>query len=197
MARARPLDVIGWRELLTLPDLCPTPMKVKIDTGARTSALHAFALQVIDRDGIPTATFEIHPRQRSKADAIRVEVPIHEMRDVRSSNGHVERRPVIRTRAMIGEIEWPIDITLTSRDQMGFRMLLGRAALRRRFLVNPGRSHVQSLRPGAVAKPAKKTATKKTTTKKTTATKKRAATKPSATKPSATKPAATKNGPTT
>jgi hypothetical protein len=139
-----PLPVIGWREWVGLPALSPDPTKVKIDTGARTSALHAFNLRVVERDGIEWADFEIHPAQRSAAGAVAVSCEIAEFRRVRSSSGQVERRPVIRTSVQIGPELFDIDVTLTSRDEMGFRMLLGRAAIRRRFLVDPGRSYVQS-----------------------------------------------------
>lgn len=138
----RPPAVIGWREWVALPELSPTPVKAKVDTGARTSALHAFGLRYRDVDGVTIASFELHPLQRSSARAVRVELPVIEYRKVRSSNGRVERRPVVRTKAQLGDHSWPIELTLTSRDEMGFRMLLGRAAVRGRFLVNPGRSYV-------------------------------------------------------
>jgi len=141
---AKPKPVVGWRELIELPELCATPIKAKIDTGARTSALHAFNLAVVDRDGVIWADFEIHPVQRSRRAAVAVSYPVAGFRRIRSSSGHRENRPVIRTPIQIGSRCLDIEITLTSRDEMGFRMLLGRAALRRRFLVDPGRSYVQS-----------------------------------------------------
>lgn len=143
-----PLPVVGWREWLLLDDLCPTALKVKIDTGARTSALHAFRLKITEVDGIAHATFVIHPRQRTTRDSVTVTVPVKEFKEIRSSNGKVEKRPVIRTTALLGETRWPIDLTLTSREEMGFRMLLGRAAVSRRFLVNPGSSYVQTPKKG-------------------------------------------------
>lgn len=136
--------MIGWREWVELTDLCAAPVKAKIDTGARTSALHAFGLQVIDDGVTQLARFEIHPRQRSASDAALVTLPVHDFRMVRSSNGRDERRPVIIVPIRLGDISWPIEVTLTARDQMGFRMLLGRAAVRRRFLVDPGRSYLLS-----------------------------------------------------
>jgi hypothetical protein len=117
-------------------------MKAKIDTGAQTSTLHAFDLSVTDRDGTPWVDFEVHPLQRSRARSSRVSFPIHSFKRVRSSTGHSQRRPVIRTPIRIGQHGYDIDITLTSRDEMGFRMLLGRAAIRRRFWVDPGRSYL-------------------------------------------------------
>ncbi|MEQ8719392.1 MAG: RimK/LysX family protein [Acidimicrobiales bacterium] len=145
MARRPPRQrpVVGWREWLVLPELCETPLKAKVDTGARTSALHAFRLEVVPGEAGPVASFEMHPVQRSARGAVRVEWPVQGFRRVRSSNGKVESRPVIRTTASVGGITWPIDVTLTSRDAMGFRMLLGRSALKSRFVVDPGRSFLQ------------------------------------------------------
>lgn len=146
-SRKRPDRVIGWRELLTLPDLTPTPITAKIDTGAQTSALHAHDLHIETIDGVQTAVFEIHPRQRSRRDARLVTLPVHRFRKVRSSSGHTELRPSIITTAVLGEMAWSIEFTLTSRYAMGFRMLVGRSALRRRFLVNPGKSYLLSEPP--------------------------------------------------
>jgi hypothetical protein len=127
-------------------------MKAKIDTGANTSTLHAFDLSVETRDDEQWAEFEIHPMQRSRAGSSTVSCPVHGFKQVRSSTGHSERRPVIRTLIQIGEHEYEIDLTLTSRDEMGFRMLLGRAALRRRFWVDAGRSFLHSAPPHAAQK---------------------------------------------
>lgn len=138
----RPKRPIGWREWIVLPDLCPTPIKVKVDTGAQTSALHAFRLKVSTNGDVPIARFVMHPHQRSTRDSVEASAEVVAYRKVRSSNGRVERRPVITTTAVLGETTMPIEITLTRRDEMGFRMLLGRAAVRKRFLVDPGRSYV-------------------------------------------------------
>jgi hypothetical protein len=140
----QPPTVIGWREWVTLPEMSPIPVKAKIDTGARTSALHAFGLRIIDADEGQVASFELHPVQRSAAAAVRIECPITALKQVRSSNGKVETRPVVRTPVTLGARTWAIDVTLTSRDAMGFRMLLGRSALRRRFVVDPGRSFLMT-----------------------------------------------------
>lgn len=143
-AKRRPRPVIGWREWVRLDELCDVPIKAKIDTGARTSSLHAFNLELeTNTDGTTTASFEIHPIQRAAKPAQSVKAEVIEFRDVRSSTGHTERRPVIKTPVVIGDRRFVIDVTLTSRDAMGFRMLLGRAAVRRRFLVDPGRSYQQ------------------------------------------------------
>lgn len=136
----KPQPLIGWREWVRLPELTATPIKAKIDTGARTSSLHAFDLSVTEKNGKEWAKFEIHPIQRSKRDRTAVRARVRGYKKVRSSTGHTQRRPVIRTTFGIGDVEYEIDVTLTSRDEMGFRMLLGRAAVQRRFLVDPGRS---------------------------------------------------------
>lgn len=146
--------LVGWREWVQLPELSPVSVKAKIDTGARTSALHAFDLNVHERGGQTWAEFEIHPLQRSKAHAALVTVPISGFKKVRSSTGHTETRPVVRTVLRIAKRTYKIDLTLTSRDEMGFRMLLGRAAVRRRFLVDPGRSFLH-LPPTDQTKPRK------------------------------------------
>jgi len=135
-----PPETLGWREWARLPDLGVRVIKAKLDTGARTSALHAFGLVRFVRDGRDMCRFEIHPVQRSDADAVIVETEVLEERWVRNSGGQRELRPVIETMLCIGDRSWPIELTLTRRDQMGFRMLLGRQALKRRALVDPGRS---------------------------------------------------------
>lgn len=145
--RKKPRPVIGWREFVELPELVGYPVKAKIDTGARTSALHAFGLSISEVDGITNASFEIHPDQRSARHSKAVTCEVLSFRRVRSSNGRSELRPVILTTAKIGNVEWPIEITLTSRDDMGFRMLLGRSAIRKQFLVHPSRSFLLSTKP--------------------------------------------------
>lgn len=131
---------LGWREWVQLPDLGVRRIKAKLDTGARTSALHAFGIREFVRDGVDMVRFEIHPVQRSAASAVQVEAVVIEHRSVRNSGGVQEHRPVIRTAVKVGEMTWPIELTLTRRDEMGFRMLLGRQALRGRAVVDPGRS---------------------------------------------------------
>ena len=135
---------VGWREWVVLPELSPIPMKAKIDTGARTSALHAFDLSIESHGGETWAQFEIHPVQRSADRSTRVRYPVAGFRRIRSSTGHTESRPMIRTQVKIGSVAYSIDITLTGRDEMGFRMLLGRQAIRRKFVVDPGRSFLQT-----------------------------------------------------
>ena len=143
--KARPeatrLPIIGWREWVGLPDFGIDRIKVKVDTGARSSSLHAFDLEVFERDGEKWARFEVHPVQRTREDTKRVEAPIQEFRSVRTSSGKATLRPVIATHVQLSGSTWPVELTLASRDEMGFRMLLGREAIRRRFLVDAGRSY--------------------------------------------------------
>lgn len=129
---------VGWREWVALPDLGIAWVKAKVDTGARSSSLHAWDVVVDALEG--TVRFAVHPLQHDDVLTVPVRAPLAGLRDVRSSNGEVERRPAIVTTATICGEAVPIEVTLTNRDDMGFRMLLGRAALRRRFLVDPGRS---------------------------------------------------------
>ncbi len=140
------LPVIGWRERLALPELGISEIKAKIDTGARSSALHAFELEIFTRDGKEMVRFKVHPYQRDTKRTVIAEAELLESRTVRSSMGHAQLRPVIQTVVKLGEMKWPIELTLTNRDEMGFRMLLGRQAMRRRWLVEPGKSFMQSRR---------------------------------------------------
>lgn len=135
-----PRPVIGWREWVALPDLGVDAIKAKVDTGARTSSLHAFSLREFERDGRPWVRFFIHPEQDRAEPSVAVELPLVERRTVRNSGGREELRAVVRTPVRLGDQTWPIEITLTRRDAMGFRMLLGRQAIRGRFTVDPGAS---------------------------------------------------------
>lgn len=145
--RPAPQRVLGWREWARLPDLGVRSIKVKLDTGARTSALHAFGLRRFTRDGRPMVRFEIHPLQRSADSTVAAEAVVVDERVVRNSGGREEVRPVIRTTLQIGTERWPIEVTLARRDQMGFRMLLGREALKGRTVVDAG-SSFRAGRPG-------------------------------------------------
>lgn len=138
----KPKPSVGWREWVALPDLSPIPIKAKVDTGARTSSLHAFKLALRTVEGQTWADFEVHPIQRSRIHPSHVSVPVVGFRNVRSSSGHAERRPVILTRAHIGSNAFDIKVTLTSRDEMGFRMLLGRGAIRKRYVVDVSKSYL-------------------------------------------------------
>ncbi|NUN15938.1 MAG: ATP-dependent zinc protease [Myxococcales bacterium] len=135
------LPVVGWREWLALPELGVDWVKAKIDTGARTSALHAFNVSAFTERGESWVRFEVHPWQRDNVQSIIATAPLVEMRHIRSSNGKEELRPVIATVVRLADVSFVAEITLTRRDVMGFRMLLGRQAIRDRFLIDPGRSY--------------------------------------------------------
>jgi hypothetical protein len=133
---------VGWREWLRLPELGVEWIKAKVDTGARTSALHAENVRIVRRGGQRWVRFTVHPMQRSKRLRVEAVAKLVGKRRVTSSSGSQELRPVIVTRVHVGSEEWPIEITLTQRDVMGFRMLLGRQALRGHVVVDPGRSYL-------------------------------------------------------
>ncbi len=141
---------VGWREWVALPQLRIRAMKAKIDTGARTSALHAFSLERYIEGGTPRARFRIHPRQNRTDIAVTCVAEVIDERWVTDSGGHRERRAVIRTDIVLGGLRYPIDVTITDRDTMRFRMLLGRAAIRGRLLVDSSSSYLLG-RPGFCA----------------------------------------------
>ena len=133
--------VLGWREKIALPDLGITEIKAKIDTGARTSALHAFRIKPFRRGGKRFVRFYVHPVERHRAPELLCEAPVIDERTITSSNGKQEQRYVVETTLEIAGARWSIEVTLTNRDEMGFRMLLGRQALKRRAVVDPGSSY--------------------------------------------------------
>ncbi len=155
--RRKASALVGWREWVGLPELGVERIKAKIDTGARSSTLHAFELTSHREDGIDVVRFRIHPLQRSSKVSVEAVAELIDERSVRNSGGHAEMRPVILTEVEIGGQRWPIELTLTRRDAMGFRMLLGRQAIRGRFAVDPGASFVSGVgapraRAGCVAR---------------------------------------------
>lgn len=133
--------VIGWREWVGLPDLGVKMIKAKVDTGARSSSLHAFDLEEFKRGGKKFVRFKIHPVQRKSDKIVKAEARVLEYRSVRSSSGKAYMRPVIVTNITLLGQTWPIELTLANRDEMGFRMLLGREAYRGRLLVDAGKSY--------------------------------------------------------
>lgn len=134
--------IVGWREWVSLKELGLDKIKAKIDTGARTSALHAFALRPFTEDNKHKICFDIHPVQNNDDVVITCTADVIDKRWVTDSGGHREERYVILTPLTLGLEIWPIEITLTERDTMLFRMLIGRTAIRKRYLVDPGRSFV-------------------------------------------------------
>lgn len=139
----KPKTVIGWEEWCALPDLGLAAIKAKIDTGAKTSALHAYDIRTFRKEGANYVSFRIHPLQRNQKLEVECVAPLKDKRTVISSNGEMEKRYVIVTRISLNDTLFDTEITLTSRHKMTFRMLLGREALRKgRMIVDPARSHV-------------------------------------------------------
>lgn len=134
------LPVIGWREWLALPGLGIPKIAAKVDTGARSSTIHAFSIERGRAEGRDRVAFYTYPDQSSGGPAISCTAELLDQRSVRSSNGSLEERYFIRTVARLHGVEWPIDLTLRDRGDMKFRMLLGREAIGDRFLVDPGGS---------------------------------------------------------
>lgn len=137
------LPVLGWREWLALPELNLPPIKAKIDTGARTSALHAFFVDPYKQGKQQWIRFGIHPHPHDSALAIECDAIVKDRRVITDSGGHRQRRYVIETPMIIGQQRFLAELTLTNRDTMKFRMLLGRTAMNGRFLVNPAESYLQ------------------------------------------------------
>lgn len=149
------LTAIGWREWLSLPELGIAHLKAKVDTGARTSALHACYLEPFREHGAPMVRFGIHPLQRRSDILIDCTAAVIDRRLVTDSGGHREKRYVIETRAVLGDVSWSLELTLTNRDTMRFRMLLGRTAIEARFAVVPSASYLLGRRSLHKARPAR------------------------------------------
>ncbi len=140
------LETIGWREWVGLPDFGIPSIKAKVDTGARTSSLHAFDVERFSLRGVDMVRFSIHAEQRSRKHPVTVEAPLADRRSVKPSSGEAEVRLVVVTDIEVLGRRFPVELTLTRRDAMGFRMLLGRQALRKRFVVDSGRSFLNGRR---------------------------------------------------
>ena len=138
---------LGWREWLALPDFGIDSIKAKVDTGARTSALHAFYVTPFTRDGKQWVRFGMHPRQGCSSHEVHCEAPVVDRRMVTDSGGHREERFVIETTVLLGDAPIRTEITLTDRENMRFRMLLGRTAMKGQLIVNPGRSYLIGKKP--------------------------------------------------
>lgn len=141
MTKGAPTE-IGWREWVALPELKVPSIQAKVDTGADTSSLHAFNQERFERDGIEYIRFEIHPGKRTKRGALQCESRVVTESKVRNPGGRSELRPVISTLVVLNGVTIRALINLTERDEMSFRMLIGRRTMRGRFLVNPGRSYI-------------------------------------------------------
>lgn len=119
-------------------------VKAKIDTGARTSAIHAWNIKVRSDSGKQFVSFDLHPMQKNNEHVVLCTAEVIDIREIRNSGGDAQERYLIRTNIEVGTHSWPIELSLTNRDDMGFRMLLGRQAVRRKFLVDPGASFALS-----------------------------------------------------
>lgn len=141
---ARPeKPVLGWREWLGVPELGIVSVKAKVDTGARSSSMHAENIEIFERDGARFVAFELEHSSElilRGGGPHRVHLPLFDLRWITSSNGHRQKRPIVRTLIELGGQSWPVEMSLGPRGMMGFPMLLGRQAVRRRFVVDPGRS---------------------------------------------------------
>ena len=135
-------EIIGWREWVKLPDLGIKTIKAKTDTGAKTSSIHAVDIEYFKKGRRPWVKFKVHPEQRNSKKTIVCKAPLLEKRRVKSSNGQVQERPVITTKIHLGIVSWDIELTLTDRSSMGFRMLLGRDGLKKLFLVDVAKSYL-------------------------------------------------------
>ncbi len=131
---------IGWREWADLPALCDRRILAKIDTGAKTSAIHAYRIRELTLDGRPHVEFFIHPVQKKRRPEVRCTAPIQDRRIFRSSNGAEQERIVIVTELRLGRRKRAIELSLANRDDMGFRLLIGRDAMRRNVVIYPARS---------------------------------------------------------
>ncbi len=140
----------GWREWVQLPDIGIPWIKAKLDTGARTSTIHAYQVKPFEKDGADWVRFRVRPWQESSEDEVVVECPVHDVRSVRSSSGHVQERYVVKLRLELLARRVSAEVTLSNRDQMGFRMLIGRQALRRRFVVDASSSFLGGRAPRPV-----------------------------------------------
>jgi hypothetical protein len=134
-------QIIGWREWVSFPELGLEKIKAKIDTGARSSALHAYDIQTYKtRTGKIKVKFAVHPIQKNNRIIVQCHADLVDQRFVKSSSGVKELRTTVLTQLKMGDVIWPIELTLTNRDTMGFRLLIGRTAIKKKFLVDPQKS---------------------------------------------------------
>ena len=143
MDRKQPRLIVGWQEWIALPDLGLPALKAKIDTGAKTSALHTHFIEPFGSSKRPMVRFSVRPSPHSGDLEIEASAKVIDQREVISSNGVRELRFVIQTSLVLAGRRWPIEITLTNRERMTYRMLLGRQALRSDMLVDAASSFRQ------------------------------------------------------
>jgi hypothetical protein len=142
MQDRNPKLTLGWREWVALPDLGLPAIKAKVDSGAKTSVLHAYHTEQYQADGVDMVMFLIHPIQKNYDFHVECHAPIIDYREVSDSGGHMEMRYVIESNILIGNASWPIELSLTNRDTMRFRMLLGRRAMENRAIIEPAASYL-------------------------------------------------------
>ena len=133
---------LGWREWIALPELDIKRIKAKVDTGARTSCLHTFRTEPYTQDGERRVRFWVHPVQNDMHQVVECDAKVLDERDVSDSGGHKELRLMVETTLVLGDQSWPIEMTLTNRDSMQFRMLLGRTAMAGRAVIHPEASYL-------------------------------------------------------
>ncbi|YCM43510.1 ATP-dependent zinc protease [Verrucomicrobiaceae bacterium 227] len=141
------LLTIGWREWVALPELGITAIKAKIDSGARTSCLHTAEYAIFQKDGADWVRFTVHPIKKHDEVETHAEAQVVDYRIVRDSGGHEEKRPFIRTNLHIGKEIWSIEVSLSNRENMKFRMLLGRAGMAQRALIDCSKSYLTKSKP--------------------------------------------------
>jgi len=142
MSESTPLLTVGWREWVSLPEIGIPRIKAKIDTGARTSCLHTAAYEVFQKDNRDWVRFTVHPLKSHHEIENHAEFPVSDFRVVRDSGGHEERRPFVTTTLKFPTASWEIEISLSNRENMKFRMLLGRTSMRKKILVDCSRSYL-------------------------------------------------------
>lgn len=135
-------SIIGWREWVAFPLFDIQSIKAKIDTGAKTSAIHAEDIQFFHKNGKQMVKFKLYPFQRNRKFFVKTHSEVLDIRSIRSSNGKIDLRPIIKTDIMLMGKRWEIELSLTNRDLMGFRLLLGRQALSKRFIVDVSKSYM-------------------------------------------------------
>jgi len=134
--------IIGWKEWVSLPDLNIPAIKAKVDTGARTSALHASRITTLEEASEPWVQFVVQPLRKHPEIEIQCASKLLDRRDIKDSGGHVETRYVIETAVTLGDRTWPVALSLTDRGDMLFRMLLGRTAFEGAAIIHPGRKYL-------------------------------------------------------